>query len=87
MISSDSTDLETQRQSLPHRVSIEPFAAGQPTKTDSIVADHGLDCCCEVDVRIFLCFLPSLTCASSVRIRIAAGATAADAGIIPGEKS
>lgn len=57
MISSDFTDLETQRQSLPHEESIESVTADQSMKIDSIVADRGLDCCCEVDVRPFLRFL------------------------------
>jgi len=56
MISSDSTDLETQRQSLPHEESIESFTADQSMKIDSIATDRGLDCCCEVDVRLFLYF-------------------------------
>lgn len=54
----DSTDLETQRQNLPREESIESFTADQSMKIDSTTADRGLDCCCEVDVRLYLYFRP-----------------------------
>ena len=57
VISLGSTDLETQRQSLPHEESIESFTPDQSMKVDSTVADRGLDCCCEVDVSLYLGFL------------------------------
>jgi hypothetical protein len=55
------TDLETQVQSLPREESIESFTADQPMKVDSIVPDRGLDCCCEVNVRLFSGPTPGLT--------------------------
>ena len=88
MISSDPIDLETQGQTLPREDSIGSFTAGQPVKANSIAADRGLDCCCEVDVRLLLFFqhetdspLPP-----SVKIQTAAGVTAADAGTTPGKE-
>lgn len=54
-------------------------------KIDSIVLDRGLECCCEVDVRLFLHFLPDLTGIRSVKTRIPAGAIAVGAGIILGK--
>lgn len=52
----NSTDLETQRQRMHREESIESFIADRPMGIDSLVADRGLDCCCEVEVRLFLRF-------------------------------
>ena len=85
MTSSNSTDLETQKQSLPHEESIESFTEDQPMKMDSVVQDRGLECCCEVDVRLFLHFRPGLTGIPSMTMQIPAGAIAVGAGVIPGK--
>lgn len=61
VISSSPTDLETQRQSLPHDESMESSTADQLMKMDLVVPDRGLDCCCKVDVSPVLCFRPGLT--------------------------
>jgi len=54
-------------------------------KMDSVVPDRGLECCCEVDVRLFLHFLPGLTGIRSVKTQIPAGAIAVGAGITLGK--
>jgi hypothetical protein len=83
----NSTDLETQKQSLPREESIESFTEDQPTKMDSAVPDRGLECCCEVDVCLFLHFRPGLTSTGvhSVKIQIPAGAITVAVGIMPGK--
>lgn len=53
-------------------------------KVDFIVADRGLDCCCEVKVRFLLFFRPDLTPPSSP-IQIPAGVRAAGVGIMSGK--
>ena len=83
--SSGSTDLETQRQGPPREESMESLTADQSTKIDSFVPDRGLECCCEVDVRLISCFRHGLTGTPSGTIRIPAGVTAAGAGIMPGK--
>ncbi|KAF9789652.1 HORMA-domain-containing protein [Thelephora terrestris] len=49
IVESEMLDLETQQPSLPREESIGSSTGDQPMKVDSIVADRGLDCCCEVD--------------------------------------
>lgn len=85
MTSPNPTDLETQKQSLPREESIESFTEDQPMKMDPVVPDRGLECCCEVDVRLFLHFRPGLTGICSVTMRIPAGAIAVGVGIMPGK--
>jgi len=54
-------------------------------KVDSVVLDRGLECCCEVDVRLFLHFLPYLTGIRSAKTQIPAGVIAVGAGITLGK--